>query len=76
MILLHISELQSKDIVNIDDGQNLGRIIDIEINEEGQILNFIVEKKKLLRSFSRSSDTSISFANVIRIGEDVILVKF
>lgn len=73
---MHISELQSKDIVNIDDGQNLGRIIDIEINEEGQILNFIVEKKKLLRSFSRSSDTSISFANVIRIGEDVILVKF
>lgn len=66
--------MQTKDIVNTDDGQNLGRIIDIEINSEGQIINLIVEKKKIWRSLS-SSDTSISFKKVSRIGEDVILVN-
>lgn len=71
---MYISDLQSKDIVNTDDGQNLGRIIDIEINNEGQIINLIVEKKKIWRSIT-SSDTTISFKNVTRIGEDVILVN-
>lgn len=71
---MYISDLQTKDIVNTDDGQNLGRIIDIEINSEGQIINLIVEKKKMWRSLS-SSDTSISFKKVSRIGEDVILVN-
>lgn len=71
---MYISDLQTKDIVNTVDGQNLGRIIDIEINEEGQVLNLIVEKKKMWRSLS-SSDTSISFKKVSRIGEDVILVN-
>lgn len=75
MILLYISDLQRKDIVNIADGQNLGRIIDIEINEEGQIINFVVEKRKLLRSITNSSDTNIAYKNVERIGEDVILVR-
>lgn len=75
MILLYISDLQRKDIVNIADGQNLGRIIDIEINEKGQILNLVVEKKKLLRAINNSTDTNVSYDKVERIGEDVILVR-
>lgn len=75
MILLYISDLQKKDIVNVSDGQNLGRIIDIEISEEGQIINFVVEKRKLLRSITNSADTNIAYKNVERIGEDVILVR-
>ncbi len=71
---MFISDLQTKDIVNTVDGQNLGRIIDVEISSEGQVLNLIVEKKKAWRSFS-SSDKSISFKKVSRIGEDVILVN-
>lgn len=72
---MYISDLQRKDIVNVADGQNLGRIIDIEINEDGQIINFVVEKRKLLRSITSSSDTNIAYKNVERIGEDVILVR-
>lgn len=72
---MYISDLQRKDIVNIADGQNLGRIIDIEINEKGQILNLVVEKKKLLRAINNSTDTNVSYDKVERIGEDVILVR-
>ena len=72
---MYISDLQKKDIVNVSDGQNLGRIIDIEISEEGQIINFVVEKRKLLRSITNSADTNIAYKNVERIGEDVILVR-
>ena len=31
---MRLSDLQSKDIVNISDGRNVGNIIDVKIDEE------------------------------------------
>ncbi len=71
-----ISDLQIKDIVNIKDGKRLGKIIDIEINDQGIIEKIIIEPKKNIKLFNtRSSDESIiTFKQIIKIGEDVILV--
>ncbi len=71
---MRLSDLQQKDIVSLD-GQRLGRIIDAEIREDGQILRLIVEEKMHLRNiFNSSGEVSIYFSNIKKIGNDVILV--
>ncbi len=73
---MYLSDMQKKDIVSVTDGKNLGRIIDAEINEDGQIINFAVEKRRFfLRIFKNNPDVFISIKNIDRVGEDVILVK-
>ena len=70
-----LSDMQTKDIINIKDGNNLGRIIDAKIDNNGKIIYFVVEEKKLIRKVTRGSSVSFNFENIKKIGEDVILVE-
>ena len=46
---MRISDLQRKDIVNINDGRIVGRIIDAEINDkDGSLESLIIEKSKYM----------------------------
>lgn len=69
-----LSDLQTKDIINIKNGNNLGRIIDAKIDGTGKIIYFVSEEKKFMRKVTRSGDTSFEFEKIKKIGEDVILV--
>ena len=69
-----MSELQDKDIINIKDGKNLGKIIDLEVTSEGHINNIIAEPTKFFRFNSSNKETNIKFTQIVRIGKDVILV--
>lgn len=72
---MRISDLQSKDVVNQVDGRNIGRIIDMDILENGTINYFVVEPKKMIKRFNiYNNETSVKLEQVIKIGEDVILV--
>ena len=77
MIKLRLSDLQIKDVVNMADGKNLGRIIDVELSEIGAINYFVVEKKRFFwRIFSSyEADITIKVSQIKKIGEDVILVE-
>lgn len=74
---MRLSDLQSKDIVNVIDGKNIGNIIDVRINEEtGSIEALVIEPNKNFFSFmNRGTDTEINWKNITKIGEDVILVN-
>lgn len=73
---MKIFDLQTKDIVSIVDGKRIGKIIDLEIDEKGIIINLIIESKKGIKQFlSTSSDITIKFSDINKIGEDVILVN-
>ena len=72
---MFLSDLQTKDIVNFSDGKNLGKIVDVEMNEDGQIINFVVEKRKFFRIFSSEQEIRVSINNIDTIGEDVIIIK-
>ncbi|MEG0994834.1 MAG: YlmC/YmxH family sporulation protein [Bacilli bacterium] len=74
---MRLSDLQSKYIVNINDGKNIGNIIDVKINEEtGQIDSLVIEPSKNgFRVFNKGLDTEIKWSSIERIGEDVILVN-
>ncbi len=69
-----LSDLQTKDIINVKDGNNLGRIIDAKIDNTGKIIYFVSEPKKLMRRVTRGGDVSFNFEKIKKIGEDVILV--
>lgn len=72
-----ISEFQIKDVVNISDGKRLGQIGDIEINlTTGKIEAIVISKSgRVLGLFGKDDDVVIPWSNIIKIGEDVILVR-
>ncbi len=74
---MRLSDLQSKDIVNVIDGKNIGNIIDVRINEaNGVIEALVIEPNRNFFSFiNKGVDTEINWKNITKIGEDVILVN-
>lgn len=76
--MIRISEFQVKDVVNISDGRKLGNISDIEINlDTGKIVSIIISASgKLLGFFGKEDEVVIPWNQIIKIGEDVILVRY
>ena len=72
---MRMSDLQSKKIISIVNGKNIGNIIDCDINENGKIEDLIIDANKNIFSLNRETDTRIFWHEIIKIGEDVILVK-
>ena len=73
---MRLSELQHKDVVNVMDGKKIGNIIDVSINSDGNMSGLIVEKTKFLISmFTNHNEVEISWKQIEKIGEDVILVR-
>ena len=75
MIYLRLSELQSKKIVNINSGSNVGNIIDINISGDGVIQSLVIDQGKNFFSLNRESDFRIEWKDIVKIGEDVILIR-
>lgn len=76
--MVKISDFQIKDVVNISDGKKLGNIGDIEINlQTGKVEAIIISGTgKILGFFGKDEDVVIPWKNIIKIGEDVILVRY
>lgn len=75
--MIKISDFQMKDVVNVSDGRRLGNIGDIDINlQNGKIEAVIVGGTgRVLGFFGKEEDIIIPWKNIIKIGEDVILVR-
>ncbi len=73
---MRLSELQHKDIVNLD-GRRIGSIIDVKVNNTGQIEGLIVEGfKNIFKSRKNSGEEiEVSWSKIKKIGQDVILVE-
>lgn len=72
---MRLSDLQSKKIINITDGKSIGNIIDVYVEDNGSIESFIIETNKSFFSLNKESDIKIAWKDIIKIGEDVILVR-
>lgn len=76
--MARISEFQSKEVVNVENGKLLGHIGDLDVNmTTGKIEHLVIPGAgKMLGLFGRESDVVIPWRNIVRIGDDVILVRF
>ena len=73
---MRLSEIQKKDVINLNSGMKVGNIIDIKINSEtGKIESLILEKKKFSSIFNSNDEIEIYWTQINKIGEDVILVE-
>lgn len=72
---MKLSDLQSKDIININDGKCIGNIIDVNIDGEGKAIVLIVEKYKFFTSLFKNNSIEIKWDQIKKIGKDVILVN-
>lgn len=75
--MIKISELQSKEVVNIADGRKLGQIHDLELDlQEGLIKAIVVPSEtKLFGWFTSGQEWVIPWEQIVKIGSDVILVR-
>ncbi|MBM7659444.1 YlmC/YmxH family sporulation protein [Bacillus mesophilus] len=76
--MVKISEFQIKDVVNVADGKKLGNIDDLEINTTtGKIDSIVISSgTRMLGFLGRGEEVIIPWRNIVKIGADVILVRF
>ena len=72
---MYLSELQNKDIISVNTGVNLGRIVDAEVNSEGRVISLVAENKKLFRKMLKNTEFSFTFSDITKIRLDSILLN-
>ncbi|MDA1475631.1 YlmC/YmxH family sporulation protein [Bacillus changyiensis] len=75
--MMTISTFQLKDVVNVSNGKRLGSIGDIDINvTSGKIQAVVIGGTgKVFGFFGKEEEIVIPWRNIVKIGEDVILVR-
>ena len=69
-------DLKFKDVINICDGKRLGRIVDMVLDiKTGKVKGIIIPGPRTFNIFRQIEDIYIPWKNILRIGEDVILVE-
>ena len=75
--MMSLSVLCQKDIVSVVTGRNIGRRDDIEFSETTAAIENIVVfgRPKFFGLLGREKDIRIKWADVITVGQDVILIS-
>lgn len=75
--MLKTSELRARDVINIVDGRRLGWIGDVEIDVETGCIRAIVVPgpARWFGLFGRDRDYVIPWEQIVKFGQDVILVR-
>lgn len=74
--MINLSEMREKEVINIRDGSRLGYIYDFEIDlDKGVVVSIVLPGQgRILGLFGRNNDLIIDWKNIVRIGQDIILV--
>jgi len=75
--MVKISELRTREIINVVDGRRLGVIKDIDINmEDGKISALILPGTgRFMGLWGREDEFVVPWEKIVKIGMDVILVE-
>lgn len=71
------SDIRQKDVINITNGRRLGTIVDMNFSTDGRISSIAVPGPFSFVNLFRGTraDVSIPWESIVKIGEDVILVR-
>ncbi|MDR2505733.1 MAG: YlmC/YmxH family sporulation protein [Oscillospiraceae bacterium] len=75
---MSLAELKLKEVVNVQTGSKLGRVMDLEFSmETGQITALVVPGEFSVVNFVRGEKTGviIPWNLILKMGDDVILVR-
>lgn len=73
--MLRAGDLRQKEVINVATGMRLGFVSDVEINfEDGYIDAIVVPGQNKLLFFSKADDYVIPWKDIVRVGDDIILV--
>ncbi|MCL2839036.1 MAG: YlmC/YmxH family sporulation protein [Oscillospiraceae bacterium] len=72
-----INDLKSKEVIDIDTGDRLGFVHDVEIDVvSGRLVSLVVPGAyKFMGLFGRESDNVVKWEHIKKIGEDIILIE-
>ena len=71
---MRLSDVQSKRIIDVNSGRNIGNIVDISIANDGRVDYFIIDSGRKIFSLNKEEDFKVYWGQIEKIGEDVILV--
>ena len=73
---MNLSDLQTKEIIDIATGRRIGVIIDVIVSRSGNIVKLLLEDRKPTRKLSSNNreDTYLLWNQIVKIGDDIILV--
>jgi YlmC/YmxH family sporulation protein len=73
---MRISDLQSKDVVNVSDGKRLGTIGDLEIDADSGLIQALIipGQSRFFGMVGGGQDYVVPWNQIVKIGSDVILV--
>lgn len=71
------SELRSKEVIHVGDGERLGFVSDVEIDTvTGRVVSISVPGAyKILGLFGKETDRRIPWENIKKIGDDLVIVE-
>ena len=70
---MHLSDLQTKEIIDITTGKRMGIIIDVIVETSGKIKSLVLQEKRI-KKFKSLDEYEISWNEIIKIGDDIILI--
>ena len=70
---MHLSDLQTKEIIDITTGKRMGVIIDVIVETTGKIKGLVLQEKRI-RKFKSSDEALVNWCEIIKIGDDIILI--
>jgi len=78
-LIIKISDLRDREIINVNDGRRLGPIKDIVLDlENGRIQAIVlpgIYTGRILGIFGRGDELIVPWEKIVRIGVDVVLVE-
>lgn len=75
--MIKISDLRTREVVNVQDGRKLGIIKDLDLDVERGKINALVlpGPNRFINIFTRREDIVVPWERIVKIGRDVILVE-
>ncbi len=71
---MRLSDLQTKEIINVTTGKRLGIIIDVIVDTNGTIKSLILEERRS-RRLAPKEEYELDWKQISKIGDDIILAR-